>query len=399
MTALANLVNRGATTTPAPAPDEAGGTPPGATTAAGTHDPAPSEPEPRPADTVGAGTSPAGADPAPADPAPAEPAPNGAEPVPAGSASAVFDAAETGAAGTDETEPGPTGTEPDPAVFGPTDTDQTGGESGGASIDPAGTEATGDHPLRIEVNRLRPSGGHVANAAWFADPATTTTNGSGKASPFFGEGPGVSVSVIIDAAMLARLAAIGPADAFGRRCEFSDGTPIPVTTAERLICNGSVTETYTATSPDGIIDITGITTPARPPTGRSAAPSPNETAAAPTPAVAPRGTGATPTTSNPGAPVDAPNCPTSACSVDFTITSSTKAATSSPEPPPSPSPDPADSSPNPPRSSTSRPPAPPTRRNPGPENPAGSGPSPNASPAKNASSVVCAGQPGPGASQ
>jgi hypothetical protein len=101
----------------------------------------------------------------------------------------------------------------------------------------------------------------VANAAWFADPATL--NGNGNGGPFFGEGPGVSVSVTIDAAMLARLAAIGPADAFGRRCEFSDGTPIPVTTAERLICNGSVTETYTATSPEGIIDIKGITTPAR----------------------------------------------------------------------------------------------------------------------------------------
>lgn len=92
------------------------------------------------------------------------------------------------------------------------------------------------------------------------DGSTDTTDDQPTTGP---ASTGVDISVVIDAATLAHLAALDPADAATRRSELADGTPIPVTMAERLLCGASITEVHTRTAPDGLVDITGVTIPAR----------------------------------------------------------------------------------------------------------------------------------------
>ena len=77
-----------------------------------------------------------------------------------------------------------------------------------------------------------------------------------------------SVSLVLDAAEYDGVGADGPDEAQRRRCELADGTPIARSTAERLLCDASITALLTRTGLNGIVEVAGssccagsITTP------------------------------------------------------------------------------------------------------------------------------------------
>ena len=72
-----------------------------------------------------------------------------------------------------------------------------------------------------------------------------------------------SVAVVIDLAELQGRLADGPADAMRRRCQLDDGTPIPRSTAERLMCEGSVIEILQHLGLDGHNHVVAVSSSAR----------------------------------------------------------------------------------------------------------------------------------------
>lgn len=77
-----------------------------------------------------------------------------------------------------------------------------------------------------------------------------------------------SVSVILDWAEAAGLAAEGPSEVEARRCRVSDGPPIARSTAERLICEGSVTTVLRRIGLDGQNQVVSVSASSRSATPR-----------------------------------------------------------------------------------------------------------------------------------
>lgn len=108
---------------------------------------------------------------------------------------------------------------------------------------------------------------HARIDQWFRDGTATATDGIVRSRRQAmalmdlvrdGATPGVehgrarpSVAVVVDYDEVVATLADSPADAMHRRCHLDDGTPIARSTAERLMCEGSVTEVLRFLGLDG----------------------------------------------------------------------------------------------------------------------------------------------------
>jgi hypothetical protein len=105
--------------------------------------------------------------------------------------------------------------------------------------------------------------GETAAGAGTDRPVNAEPGGDSAATaPVLGVGP--SVSVVVDLALLAghRDHPLDLDAALERYCELADGTPIPLSTAQRLLCTGSIDPVLVDRLLD-TTDIAGITSPAR----------------------------------------------------------------------------------------------------------------------------------------
>jgi hypothetical protein len=127
----------------------------------------------------------------------------------------------------------------------PNPTGETGDDGPGDTSDPLGEKGSGEE----------------------TDPtAATETTSPPPPTPAPAEqtlGTGPSVSVVVDLALLAGIHDHDLGAALARRCHLGDGTPIPVSCAQRLLCTGSVDPVLVDRLLDGTIDIAAVTSPAR----------------------------------------------------------------------------------------------------------------------------------------
>jgi hypothetical protein len=71
--------------------------------------------------------------------------------------------------------------------------------------------------------------------------------------------PRPSVSLLLDQRTAQGTPIDGYDDLLSRRCQLNDATPVPLTTAQRLLCDCTLTALVQQTLEDGAIEITGIT--------------------------------------------------------------------------------------------------------------------------------------------